>query len=120
MFAVSDIILWATIAGVLGVLVSSLWPWARARWRYLLVGASTLCGFLGWNLVLHVTNGRGFNVDAPLIGLSWADAGSGVVAFLLTALLFGGVWDRSEPAARVVGLAVIAGAVATGLDLFVL
>ena len=63
---------------------------------------------------------RNFNVDAPVIGLSWADAGSGVMAFVATALVPGLVFELRESADRVVGTAGIAGVVALGVDLFVL
>jgi hypothetical protein len=120
MFAVSEILLWAVVAGVLTALALVLWLWSRARYRFVAAGLATVAGFTGWNLVLNATNGRNFNVDAPLIGLSWADAGSGVLAFVATALLLGLVIDRHESAGRVVGAAAIAGVVAMGVDLFVL
>ena len=69
---------------------------------------------------MNATNGRNFNVDAPVIGLSWADAGSGVLAFVATALFLGLVRERGEPAGRVIGAATIAGLLATLVDLFVL
>jgi hypothetical protein len=82
---------------------------------------TTFLGFLAWNLTLNATNAvPNFDVDAPIIRLSWADAGSGVLACFVTVLVLGLVTDREEPALRVVGTAAIAGAVAIGLDLFVL
>jgi len=54
-----------------------------------------------------------------VIPLSWQDVGSGVGAFLLTAIALG-LLDRTEPAGRVVGTAAIAGATAMIFDLFVL
>ena len=120
MFAVSGILLWAAVAGVLVTGVLAPWPWARQRGRFAVAGAATFTGFTAWNLVLNATNGRNFNVDAPLIGLSWADAGSGVLAFVATALVLGLVFERGESAHRVVRTAAIAGVVAIGVDLFVL
>lgn len=120
MFAVSEILLWAAVAGVLTAGALALWPWARDRSRYLMAGLATFAGFTAWYLVLNATNGRTFNVDAPVIGLSWADAGSGVLAFVATALVLGLGVERQAAAGRVVGTAAIAGLVAMGVDLFVL
>ena len=60
-----------------------------------------------------------FTSDAPVVALSWQDVGSGVGAFLFTAIALG-VRDRDQPAGRVVGAAALAGAVATLFDIFVL
>jgi hypothetical protein len=120
MFAISKILLWAAVAGVLVGAVLLVWPWTRQRGRFAVAGLTTFLGFTGWNLVLNATNGRNFNVDAPVIALSWADAGSGVLAFVVTALVFGLVLDANATAARVVGAAAIAGVIAIGVDLFVL
>ncbi len=120
MFAVSDILLWAAVAGAIATAALSLWPWSRQQRRFAVGGIATFAGFIAWNLVLNATNARNFNVDAPVIGLSWADAGSGVLAFVATALALGLVFERSESAGRVVGAAAIAGVVALGVDLFVL
>ena len=81
---------------------------------------ATTVGFIAWNLTLNATDATGFNVDAPIIPLSWADAGSGVLAFACTALVLGLIAEPREPARRVVGAAAIAGLAAIVLDLFVL
>ncbi|GEM_PF-1589565 len=120
MFAVRDIIAFALVAGVLAALVLTAWPWARCRGRFAVAGVATVVGFIAWNLVLNSTHGSNFNVDAPVVGLSWADAGSGVLAFMTSALALGLARERQEPAGRVVGAAAIAGVVAMGVDLFVL
>jgi hypothetical protein len=121
-FALQDILVFALVAGILAASVLWLaWRWARLNWRFLTAGLSTIIGFALWNLTLNATGAvPNFDVDAPVIRLSWADAGSGVFACLVTALVLGLVTDRSEPAGRVIGAAGIAGLVATGLDLFVL
>src|SRR5215207_8017624 len=122
MFALSDIAIFSILAGVLaaGVLWFA-WRWSRARRRFVAAGASTTIGCALWNLTLNATGAvPNFNVDAPVIPLSWADTGSGVFACLITALVLGLVTDRDDPAGRVVGAAAIAGLVAIGLDLFVL
>jgi hypothetical protein len=121
-FAVQDILVFGVLAGVLasGVLWV-VWRWSRARRRFLIAGLTTFLGFVAWNLTLNATSAvPNFDVDAPIVRLSWADAGSGVLAVFVTVLVLGLVTDREEPALRVIGAAVIAGAVATGLDLFVL
>jgi len=120
MFAVRDILIFAVVAGLLAGAALALWPWARHLRRFVVGGLSTSVGFIAWNLTLNATNATGFDVDAPLIGLSWADAGSGVLAFTVTALVLGLVVERREPSVRVVGAAAIAGLMAMLLDLFVL
>jgi hypothetical protein len=121
-FAGQDILVFSVVAGVLAsVVLWTVWRWSRARRRFLTAGVTTFLGFLAWNLTLNATNAvPNFDVDAPIIRLSWADAGSGVLACFVTVLVLGLVTDREEPALRVVGAAAIAGAVAIGLDLFVL
>jgi hypothetical protein len=120
LFATRDIILFAILAGLLSAIALAIWPWSRRWGRFAVGGVTTTLGFLIWNFTLNATDARGFNVDAPVIGLSWADAGSGVLAFVVTVLVFGLISERREPAGRVVGAAAIAGLVAMILDLFVL
>ena len=120
LFPVSQIVLYAVVAGAGAAGALAVWPWARRAGRFAVAGISTTAGFVAWNLTLNATHAAGFNTDAPGIGLSWADAGSGVVAFVAVALALGLVTTRREPAGRVVGAAVIAGGVALVVDLFVL
>jgi hypothetical protein len=122
-FAIRDIVIYAVLAGIAVALVLAGLPWTR-QWthqggRWLLVGLATTTGFVAWNLTLDATHARGFNTDAPLLALSWADAGSGVLAFAVAALLLA-TTARREPAGRVVGAAATAGLVAAIVDLFVL
>ena len=71
-----------------------------------------------WRLVLQLSNGENFDVDNPyLLGQSVEDVGSGVLAFVLTALPPGLVAERDGLARRVVGAA--AAFVATVFDRFV-
>jgi hypothetical protein len=122
-FAVRDIVIYAILSGVAAALVLATLPqtrrWARQHRRWLLAGLATTAGFAAWNLTLDATYARGFNTDAPLLALSWADGGSGMLAFALTAAALALV-ARREPAGRVVGAAATAGLVAAIVDIFVL
>ena len=109
----------AIVAGVLVAAALAAWPWARHRGRFAIAGAATLVGWIAWHLLLNATRATGFDVDAPIVGLSWEDVGSGVVALFFIALVFGLVTERREAAVRVVGAASIAGLIAMLLDLFV-
>ena len=120
MFPVREVISFGLLAGVLAAVVLAVWPWCRHHWRFLVAGVATSVGFIVWNLTLNATDATGFNIDAPIIPLSWADAGSGVMVFGACALVLGLIAERQEPAGRVVGAAAIAGLVATILDIFVL
>ena len=121
MFAVQEVLAFALLAGVLAAAVLFFtWRWTRQRSRYIVAGVATTLGFAAWNFTLNATNATGFNVDAPVIPLSWADVGSGVLSFTATALVLGLVTEQGESARHVVGAAAIAGLVAIALDLFVL
>jgi cation transporter-like permease len=122
LFATQDILVFSVMAGVLASAVLwATWQWSRSRRRFLLAGVTTWLGFMAWNFTLNATQAvPNFDVDAPIVRLSWADAGSGVFACLATGLVLGLITERNEPAYRVVGTAAIAGVVAIGLDLFVL
>lgn len=120
MFAVRDVVLFSIVAGVLAAAVLAAWPWARRRGAFAIAGVATALGMMAWNGVLHITDTASLNVDAPVIGLSWQDAGSGVCACAATALALGFGTLRAEPARRVVGVAAIAGLVAMVFDIFVL
>ena len=109
----------ALIAGVLTAAALAVWPWARTRGRFAAAGVTTLVGWIAWHLLLNITRARGFDVDAPIIRVSWEDAGSGVVAFFATALVLGLITEPKEQASRVVGAACMAGLVALILDVFV-
>ena len=122
MFPFEEIFLFGALAGALasGVLAALL-AWARAGFRFWIAGVCTFVGWLVWNLTLNATQAvPNFNVDAPIVRVSWADAGSGVFAFWLTALVLGLVTDRRESAVHVVGAAAIAAFVAVVVDVFVL
>jgi hypothetical protein len=119
LFAVRDVVVYAVLAGVVAAGATALLPWARAAGRFAVCGLSTTAGFIAWNLTLNASHAAGLNTDAPVVGVSWADAGSGVLAFVVTALVLA-AWWRREPAGRVVGTAALAGLAALVVDIFVL
>src|ERR687884_589950 len=108
MYPVSVTYVSAVVAGVLAAAALTVWPWARRRGRFAIAGFVTLVGWIAWHLLLNATHATGFDVDAPVIGLSWEDVGSGVIALFATVLVLGLVTDRREAAVRVVGAACIA------------
>jgi hypothetical protein len=119
LFSFSDILIFGLIAALLAGAALYAWPWSRQRGRFLVGAGGTLAGWLAWNLVLSENNASSLDVDAPVVALSWQDVGSGVGAFLFTALALG-VLDRDQPAGRVIAAAALAGAVTTFFDIFVL
>lgn len=119
MFAAGEILLTGIFAGALATTMLAAWHWARARGRFVVAGVATLVGWCIWNFSLDAADAGGFNVDAPVIALSGQDVGSGVLAFVVSALALGLV-EREQPAGRVVLAALIAGVVAMVFDIFVL
>ena len=81
---------------------------------------ATLVAWTVWHTVLRLSNGENFDVDNPaLLGLSAEDVGSGVLAFLLTAVPLGLWWERDLPARYVVAASAIVGAVTIIVDRFI-
>ena len=109
----------AIVAGALAATALAAWPWARARRRFVVAGTTTFVSWIAWHLLLNATGAVGFDVDAPLIRVSWEDVGSGVLALFVTVVVFGLGTERRELAGRVGGAAAIAGLVAMVLDVFV-
>jgi hypothetical protein len=105
MYGVSVSYVCAIVAGVLTAAALAVWPWARSRGRFAIAGITTVAGWIGWHLLLNATQAFGFDVDAPVIRVSWEDVGSGVVTLFVTAVIFGLVTERRELASRVVGAA---------------
>jgi hypothetical protein len=118
MFTSREIIVAAILTGIVVAAILAAWPWGRDRLRFALAGLTTVVGFAAWNFTLNHTNATGFDVDAPIVRVSWQDAGSAVLVFSLTALMLGLVGERREPAQRVVGAAAVAGVVALVYDTF--
>ena len=96
------------------------YPWSRQRGRFGIAAIGTFVAWIAWSVVLQLSNADSLDVDNPLlVGLSAQDVGSGVLAFLLTALPMGLITERDEPASRVVAIAAIAGALAILVDRFI-
>jgi len=119
MYGVSVTYVSAIVAGVLTATALAIWPWARLRRRFAIAGITTLVSWIAWHLLLNATQASGFDVDAPIIRVSWEDVGSGVVTLFATVMVFGLGTERRELAIRVVSAASIAGLVALILDVFV-
>jgi hypothetical protein len=97
--------------------LAALWPWTRQTRRLVVIGLAVAIGIAVWNLALNVTNATALNVDSPVLGLSAQDVGSGVLAFVATALALG-LTERAEPLRRVLGASAIVGVVTIIVDLF--
>ena len=95
-----------------------LLPWVRQPRTLITIGVTTAIGILIWNTLLNLTNAAFLNVDSPVLGLSAQDVGSGVAAFVVTALVLQFGTHKGEPASRVVGASVVVGLVTVLVDLF--
>ena len=98
-------------------LLAVVWPWTRQVRRLTAIGVAIAIGVILWNTTLNLTSAGSLNVDSPILGLSVQDVGSGVAAFLVTALVLRFVTDRAEPAARVFGASGVVGIVTMLVDL---
>jgi hypothetical protein len=121
LFLLSDILLFATISALLVLAFSYQWSWSRQQYRFAISSASTFLGFASWNLLEGTTGAdQALNIDWSFFPLSWSDAGSGVAAFVLTAVALGLLTEREQPAWRVMVASAVAGLSATLVDLFAL
>jgi hypothetical protein len=117
--------LWLIALGTLLVAGTSagalyLRPWSRQRRRIVIGVAAAVLSFSLWRGVLISANATNFDIDYPLLlGLSYEDIGSGIMAFLFAALAFGLWSDRGERAEHVVKSAALVGAAAILVDRFV-
>jgi hypothetical protein len=116
MFDTRDLLIFALEAGVAVAVIFFGWPWGRRNNRFAVAAVTTALGVVAWNLTLRHTAAYGFETEAPALHVSWQDAGSGVVVFCVTALMFGLVAEQTEQARRVVGASALAGLVATALQ----
>ncbi len=119
-FEPSEIVWTAALATAVVTAVFAVRPATRTPRHLIAAAVGTLSGWLAWNFTLHATHAIQFNTDAPVVGVSWADAGSGVLVFVAVALLLGLIVDRDQPAGRVIGMAATAGIAALIVDIFVL
>jgi hypothetical protein len=121
LFLLTDILLYASVSAVVALILSFLWGWSKQHYRFAFIAISTFLGFAAWNVLQSATGADlALNIDWPVFPLSWSDFGSGVAAFAVTAFALGLFTERKEPAGRVMMAAVIAGASAALVDLFVL
>jgi len=119
-FEPSEIIWTAALAAVVVGIVFAVIPATRTPARIASAVGGTVLGWLAWNFMLHVTHASGIDTDAPVIALSWQDAGSGVITFVVVVLILGLWIDRTLAAYKVVAMAALAGVTATAFDIFVL
>ncbi|MDQ3898729.1 MAG: hypothetical protein M3326_16045 [Actinomycetota bacterium] len=117
---------WATIlrgagltalfsAAVLLVVVRERRPWVLS----VAVAASAL-GPVTWNAILRATHASRFFTDAPIavFPVSWQDTGSGVFAVALAAVALGLGPLRQERSQRLMLVALLTGAVALAVDVY--
>ena len=96
------------------------WPPSRERRRIVVGAAAAVAAFLVWRGALIFADGANFDIDYPLLlGLSFEDIGTGVMAFLFAGLALGLVTDRAEAAHRVVTSAALVGLASILVDRFV-
>jgi hypothetical protein len=100
------------------VALAAIWPWTRHVRTLTAIGVAIAVGVFLWNVALNLTNASSLNVDSPVFGLSVQDVGSGVAAFVVTALVLRFVTDRAEPAARIFAVSAVVGIVTILVDLF--
>ena len=65
LFPVSQIVLYAVVAGAGTAGALAVWPWARRGLRFVVAGTATAAGFVVWNLTLNATHASGFNTEQP-------------------------------------------------------
>jgi hypothetical protein len=100
------------------VVLAILFPWVRHVRTLVTIALTITVGIVIWNTLLNVTNATSLNVDGPLLGLSVQDVGSGVGAFLVTALVLRFVTHKDEQVVRVLAASAVVGLVTLLVDLF--
>ena len=115
LIALGTILTGVAVAGAL-----SAWNGSRRRRRIVVAAIASMLAFLVWRGALITANGANLDVDYPLLlGLSFEDIGSGVMAFFFTALALGLGTDARAQARLVVTSAGLAGLAAVVVDRFV-
>jgi len=57
---------------LIGAVLWFAWRWSRVDRRFIVASLTSTIGFALWNLTLNATGAvPNFNVDAPVIPLSW-------------------------------------------------
>lgn len=100
------------------VILGAVWPWTRHARRMAAIALGAALGIIAWNVALNVTNAANWNVDSPFLGLSVQDVGSGVLAFVASALVLYFATDRREPLSTILGVSAVVGVVTIAVDLF--
>ncbi len=120
-FSPGEVTGFGILSAVLAALVvAATMPWSRSPARLLSVAIGVAGAYVGWYGTLRSASATSFDHDAPIIRISWADAGVGIVAIAFVALLLGLASARDEPSRRVVSAAAISGLLATFIDLWVI
>lgn len=97
--------------------VVALWPRVRDARELVVLVLGMVAGIAAWNAMLNLTNAASMNLDSAY-RVSGQDVGSGVFAMAGACMALGLVAARGERAARVVGVAAVAGLVTLIVDLF--
>ena len=113
------IALGAALTGLAAAGALYVWPRSRERRRIVVGAVAAVAAFLVWRGALMFADGANFDIDyPPLLGLSFEDIGSGIMASLFAGLAFGLGPDRTLAAEIVVKSAAL-GAAAILVDRFV-
>jgi hypothetical protein len=103
---------------ILSVAVLAIFfPWTRRGRTLVTIAVAAALGIVIWNTLLNVTNATFLNVDSPVLGLSAQDVGSGVGAFLVTALALRFVADRQASTGRLLVASALVGLLTILVDL---
>ena len=116
---------WGTIlyGAVLSGAIAAAALLASGERRVTVVAVGSIAALIapiGWNAVLHATHAREFFTDAPISALpaSWQDTGSGVATLALASLLLAVARPREPLRRAVLRTAVLCGAVAFLVDVY--
>ena len=90
-------------------MLAVLFPSVRHPRTLITIALTTTIGIVIWNTLLNVTYATWLNVDSPFLGLCVQDVGSGVGAFLVTALVLRFVTNKAEPVGRVLAASAVVG-----------
>jgi hypothetical protein len=117
---------WFDIAygAALSALAGGVAVWVLMRERrvpvLLAAGLAAAAGPVAWNAILHDVGAAEFFVDAPIVvfPVSWQDTGSGVFATAAACLVLGFGPLRGATARTLATVAVVVGAAALVVDVY--